>query len=194
MKGAKRLHGTSLAMLALSMPPPPETRANAETATTASSLPPSVYGLRVVVADGTGAATGRSPGMVDEFFEPGPLRVFRPAPPPALKAWGSEVNPLQPLNALGARTATLALRFGLARLLEIHPRTDEGRRWGVAVKRTKAERQQAALQAMREDAMIAAAVATMRDGKGGPAEYIAENDEQLLGKRSAGLDDTHVTT
>ena len=26
------------------------------------------------------------------------------------------------------------------------------------------------------------------------AEYIAENDDQLLGKRPAGLDDTHVTT
>jgi hypothetical protein len=53
-------------MLALSMPPQ-ETRANAETAATASSLPPSMYGLRVVVADEGGAPTGRSPGMVDEL-------------------------------------------------------------------------------------------------------------------------------
>ena len=186
MKGARRLHGTSLAMLALSMPPQ-------ETRTAVAAAPDvtfTVGGCEVTVP----LPPARSPGMVDEFFEPGPLHVFRPAPQPALKAWGPEEKPLQPLNALGARLATLALRMGLARLLEIHPRTDEGRRWGVAVKRTKAERQEAALQAMREDAMIAAAIATMRDGKGGPAEYIAENDEQLLGKRSAGLDDTHVTT
>ena len=144
---------------------------------------PSVLALTSAVAVAADNFSARSPGMVDEFFEPGPLRVFRPAPPPTLKAWGSEVKPLQPLNALGARIATLALRMGLARLLEIHPRTDTGRRWGVVRMPTKAERQQAALQAMREDAMIAAAVATMRDGKGGPAEYIAENDEQLLGQR-----------
>ena len=81
----------------------------------------------------------------------------------AALAWGPGEKPLQPLNALGARIATLALRFGLARLLEIHPRTDEGRRWGVAVKRTKAERQEAALQAMREDAMIARTIREQDD-------------------------------
>lgn len=162
MKGARRLHGTSLAMLALSMPPQ-ETRANAETAATASSLPPSMYGLRVVVADEGGAPTGRSPGMVDEFFEPGPLHVFRPAPPPALQAWGPEPKRLQPLNALGARVATLALRMGLARLLELRPATDDARRWGVAIRRTKRERILAALDTMREDAMIAAAIEPLRE-------------------------------
>jgi hypothetical protein len=101
----------------------------------------------------------------------------------------------RPLNALGARLATVALRMGLARLLEIHPRTDTGRRWGVAVKRTKSDRQQAALQAMHEDAMIAKAVESMRDKAPAPGEYIAEDDAQLLGERLAKLDDNaiHIT-
>jgi len=107
----------------------------------------------------------RSPGMVDEFFEPGPLHVFRPAPPP-VPSWGPEPKRLQPLNALGARVATLALRMGLARLLELRPATDDARRWGVAIRRTKRERIMAALDTMREDAMIAAAVKPLREEYG----------------------------
>jgi hypothetical protein len=101
----------------------------------------------------------------------------------------------RPLNALGARLATVALRMGLARLLEIHPRTDTGRRWGVVHMPTKAERQEAALQVMREDAMIAKAVESMRDKAPAPGGYIAEDDAQLLGERLAKLDDNaiHIT-
>ena len=143
----------------------------------------------------------------DPFYEPGPLRVYvapQPTPPAmkGLRAWGQpgttwgqpgaaftdtadEPHQPRPLNALGARLATVALRMGLARLLEIHPRTDTGRRWGVARMPTKAERGQAALQAMREDAMIAKAVESMRE----PPE-----DAEALGARLAKLDDnaTHI--
>ena len=126
--------------------------------------------------------------------------------PPKLRAWGQpgttwgqpgaaftdadkaaeEPRQPRPLNALGARLATVALRMGLARLLEIHPRTDTGRRWGVVRMPTKAERKQAALQAMREDAMIAKAVESMRE----PPE-----DVEALGARLAKLDDNavHIT-
>lgn len=154
MRGAKRLHGTSLAMLALSMLPQ-----EARTAVAAApELTFTVAGCEVTVPLPT-----RSPGMVDEFFEPGPLHVFRPAPPPALQAWGPEPKRLQPLNALGARVATLALRMGLARLLELRPATDDARRWGVAIRRTNRERILAALDTMREDAMIAAAIEPLRE-------------------------------
>jgi hypothetical protein len=135
-----------------------------------------------VIMGGLAATAARDP-----FYEPGPLRVYvmsQPSPP-KLRAWGQpgatwgqpgaaftdadkaaeEPRQPRPLNALGARLATVALRMGLARLLEIHPRTDTGRRWGVAVKRTKSDRQQAALQAMHEDAMIAKAVVPMRANK-----------------------------
>ena len=71
------------------------------------------------------------------FFEPGPLRVYLPPGP----SWGAQARPL---NRLGARVATLALRMGLARLLDMQPETDNARRWGLAYRRTRAERIEAA--------------------------------------------------
>lgn len=169
----------------------------------------------VVASAGLLASAARDP-----FYEPGPLRVYvmPQSPPPApkgLRAWGQpgatwgqpgaaftdadkaaeEPRQPRPLNALGARLATVALRMGLARLLEIHPRTDTGRRWGVVHMPTKAERQETALQVMREDAMIAKAVESMRDKAPAPGGYIAEDDAQLLGERLAKLDDNaiHIT-
>ena len=158
-----------------------------------------------IIMSGLAASAARDP-----FYEPGPLCVYvmpQPTPPAmkGLRAWGQpgatwgqpgaaftdaeaaeEPRQPRPLNALGARLATVALRMGLARLLEIHPRTDTGRRWGVVHMPTKAERQQAALQAMREDAMIAKAVESMRE----PPE-----DVEALGARLAKLDDNavHIT-
>ena len=159
----------------------------------------------VVASAGLLASAARDP-----FYEPGPLRVYvapQPTPPAmkGLRAWGQpgttwgqpgaaftgeaaeEPHQPRPLNALGARLATVALRMGLARLLEIHPRTDTGRRWGVVRMPTKAERQQAALQAMREDAMIAKVVESMRDRAASD-----ERDAQLLGESLAPLSATHI--
>lgn len=169
----------------------------------AISGPATVTASASVIMGGLAASAAR-----DQFYEPGPLRVYvMPQPsPPKLRAWGQpgttwgqpgaafadadkaveEPRQPRPLNALGARLATVALRMGLARLLEIHPHTDTGRRWGVVRMPTKAERQQAALQAMREDAMIAKAVESMRE----PPE-----DAEALGARLAKLDDnaSHIT-
>lgn len=167
----------------------------------AISGPATVTASANVIMSGLAASAARDP-----FYEPGPLRVYvMPQPsPPKLRAWGQpgttwgqpgaaftgeaaeEPHQPRPLNALGARLATVALRMGLARLLEIHPRTDTGRRWGVVRMPTKAERKQAALQAMREDAMIAKVVESMRE----PPE-----DAEALGARLAKLDDNavHIT-
>lgn len=56
---------------------------------------------------------------------------------------------LRPLNELGALVATGALRIGLARLGDCLP---VERRWGVAYKRSKQERRQAALDILRQRA------------------------------------------
>jgi hypothetical protein len=93
-----------------------------------------------------------------KFCSAGKLEVIDSVP-----SWGPEPKRLQPLNALGARVATLALRMGLARLLELRPATDDARRWGVAIRRTKRERIMAALDTVREDAMIAAAIEPLRE-------------------------------
>lgn len=71
------------------------------------------------------------------FYDVGPVRGFlRPT-----LGWGFVAAPL---TQLGARVATLALRMGLARLLDVRPGTDLARRFGTVRRRTKAQ--------MREDA------------------------------------------
>ena len=143
----------------------------------------------VVASAGLLASAARDP-----FYEPGPLRVYvapQPTPPAmkGLRAWGQpgttwgqpgaaftgeaaeEPHQPRPLNALGARLATVALRMGLARLLEIHPRTDTGRRWGVVRLPTKADKRAAALQTVAEDAKIAEALRVLRN------EYAVERRE-----------------